>query len=194
LSSPPLALHSPKTILLVIEPGWPWSFALWYCRMISTVSQGPRTPLPASDTHTGISHGDLRPLFLPHVSPNRRHSSHHNRARASNDDGEEVCGLVDGRPAQVAQRSAEEERGGWGAGHDCGCCNRISRYNRHVYVAKQTYMYSFATRLSMPQLPRGVVGLDCDVVRSSGGCTNRRCAILRHRCWGCGLGVAYVSH
>jgi hypothetical protein len=107
-----------QSTLLVIEPRRPQPLAFRYCSLLALFSYEPPRPylLPLRCRRTRISHRDLRPLFLPHVPANRRHSKHHNRARAPNYNAVEVRGLVDGRPAQVAQWCAEEE-GGCRAGH-----------------------------------------------------------------------------
>jgi hypothetical protein len=71
-------------------------------------------------SRTWVCHGNLLNLLLAHISPDRRYGKHHYGTRAADNDGVEVCGLVDRGPLEVAQRLFEEERGGGDAGHR-GC-------------------------------------------------------------------------
>lgn len=63
---------------------------------------------------TRISQRHLRSRPIPKISPDRRDHNHYDRASASNDNGEKVCGLVDRDPAQVPDGVAVE------GGCDCG--------------------------------------------------------------------------
>jgi hypothetical protein len=96
---------------------------------------------PTCLTRTRISHRNLRPLLLAQIPPNRWHGNQHNWTRAAHNNRVKVRGLVVRRPFEVAQRLAEEERGGWDAGHFV--CAVDSQYNYNVgKKCQRAYMFS----------------------------------------------------